>query len=164
MPLLERRLGLVRAGAWSLWSQIISLVPVLLSLYIGLGGTHRPRGPTWNESMMFGGMALSRIGLWSFDLIQLQLLQESLTDHPRKNALTALQLSLQNMFDLAKYALVLGLNKPSQFKWTALVSWVAVFTAGIVYSVYVYKMRGHLLHWQLLFHDRRTDNEEHQDS
>ncbi|KAG8809564.1 hypothetical protein FRC17_003382 [Serendipita sp. 399] len=116
-------------------------------------------------------MALSRIGLWSFDLVQLQLLQESLTNHPRKNALTALQLSLQNVFDLTKYALVLGLNKPSQFKWTALVSWIAVFTAtetvvgkyikGVVYSTYVYKMRGHLLHWQLLiFYDKRTDNHE----
>jgi iron-regulated transporter 1 len=144
MPWLEKRLGLARAGAWSLWyvrneayfictysidnrSQILSLVPVVVSLYVGLGncGTH---GPSWNAVMLFGGMALSRIGLWSFDLVQLQILQESLANHARRNALTALQLSLQNMFDLTKYALVLGLNKPSQFKWTALVSWISVFT------------------------------------
>jgi hypothetical protein len=39
------------------------------------------------------GMALSRIGLWMFDLAQLQILQESLESHPRRNALTGLQYS-----------------------------------------------------------------------
>ncbi|PVG00035.1 hypothetical protein CPB86DRAFT_730384 [Serendipita vermifera] len=164
MPLLEKRLGLVRAGAWSLWSQILSLIPVVVSLYVGLGG-HGSRGPGWNAVMLFGGMSLSRIGLWSFDLVQLQILQESLANHSRRNALTALQLSLQNMFDLTKYAIVLGLNKPSQFKWTALISWISVFIGGLVYSTYVYKMRGHLLHWQpLIFHSTRAEEDEQQDS
>jgi len=73
-------------------------------------------------------MALSRIGLWSFDLVQLQMLQESLAKHSRQNSLTALQVSLQNMFDLAKYAIVLTFHRPAEFKWTALASWIAVFS------------------------------------
>ena len=32
-------------------------------------------------------MAASRVGLWSFDLIQVKQLQETLADHPRRNAL-----------------------------------------------------------------------------
>lgn len=34
-------------------------------------------------------MALSRIGLWSFDLCQLKELQQALDTHPEKNALCA---------------------------------------------------------------------------
>jgi len=49
--------------------------------------------------------------LWSIDLIQLQILQEALRDHPRRNRLTSLQLSLQSAFDLSKCAVVLGFNK-----------------------------------------------------
>jgi len=31
------------------------------------------------------GMAASRVGLWSFDLIQVKQLQETLANHPRRN-------------------------------------------------------------------------------
>lgn len=109
-------------------SEILCLVPVVISLY--LAGSTKAPGPAWNSALLFGGMSLSRVGLWSFDLIQLQILQEDLANHPRRNALTALQISLQNMFDLTKYAIVLGLSKPEQFKWTALVSWISIF-AGV---------------------------------
>ena len=34
-------------------------------------------------------MALSRIGLWSFDLCQLKELQEALNDHPQRNSMCA---------------------------------------------------------------------------
>lgn len=71
-------------------------------------------------------MALSRIGLWSFDLIQVKQLQLSVEEHPRRNTMyvvppfgtifllliydaklspthsTSLQLSLQNIADLLK--------------------------------------------------------------
>lgn len=33
------------------------------------------------------GMAFSRIGLWSFDLIQVKQLQVSLEEHPERNTL-----------------------------------------------------------------------------
>lgn len=45
------------------------LTPALLAFFYGLGpyGQH---GQTWNSVLLFGGIALSRIGLWSFDLCQ----------------------------------------------------------------------------------------------
>lgn len=91
------------------------LIPVVVALYVGApisktGATHTP---AWNAFLLFGGalknlflkrvlrcwymvgMAFSRIGLWIFDLTQLQILQESLESHPRKNRLTSLQYILQ---------------------------------------------------------------------
>jgi len=37
-------------------------------------------------------MAASRVGLWSFDLIQVKQLQENIADHPRRNALYSIRL------------------------------------------------------------------------
>ena len=99
----------------SLRSEFLCLVPVVISLYIGVPTRSNPvvTDPPWNASMLFGGacasqiyllvsdaipptgMALSRIGLWMFDLAQLQILQESLESHPRRNRLTSFQYTLQ---------------------------------------------------------------------
>jgi len=51
-------------------------------------------------------MALSRIGLWSFDLIQTKQLQDALLTHPRKNTLTGLQYTMQNVADLMKCVII----------------------------------------------------------
>lgn len=145
MPLLERLMGLERAGAWSLWFEAACLFPSLISFFIGTGqyGEH---GPAWNSILLFGGIALSRIGLWSFDLCQLKVLQVATQDHPRRNRITALQIALQNVFHLAKYVVTLAAASPAQFKWTALVSWVAIVVGGVSYLVFLRTVRGHLLH------------------
>lgn len=150
MPWLEGRLGLERAGAWSLWFEVGCLGPVVLAFFVGAPGSpsQTARGPWVNSLVLFGGIALSRIGLWSFDLCQLKELQLALEDHPRRNRLTALQLALQNFFDLLKYALTLGAATPKAFKWTALVSWAAVASGGVSYAVYLRKVRGHLVHFE----------------
>ncbi|GJJ71205.1 solute carrier family 40 (iron-regulated transporter), member 1 [Entomortierella parvispora] len=57
MPILTRYLGLVRAGAWCIWFEVLTLTPVLFSIY-------SDRLPV--QTFIFAGMALSRIGVWSF--------------------------------------------------------------------------------------------------
>nr|XP_019044413.1 solute carrier family 40 (iron-regulated transporter), member 1 [Kwoniella bestiolae CBS 10118]OCF23343.1 solute carrier family 40 (iron-regulated transporter), member 1 [Kwoniella bestiolae CBS 10118] len=145
MPVLERKVGLERAGAWSIWYEVGCLAPVAVSFFYGTGkyGEH---GPVWNSVILFGGIALSRIGLWSFDLCQLKELQLALDTHPRRNQLTARQISLQNLFDLLKYVLTLSASTPARFKWTALVSWLAIVVGGMSYAVYLRSVRGHLFH------------------
>ncbi|KAH7920921.1 hypothetical protein BV22DRAFT_1198573 [Leucogyrophana mollusca] len=151
-PIVSRKVGLVRTGSWSIWSEFMCLMPVVVSLYIGAPASksNTPETvPAWNAALLFGGvltfdapaltkamagMALSRIGLWMFDLAQLQILQESLESNPRRNRLTSLQYTLQNMFDMAKYALTMGLASPSEFRWAGLVSTIAVFAGGILYT------------------------------
>ena len=58
MPILSRRIGVVRTGLWSLWSETLALIPVVLA--IALAGT-LSKGTT--SALLFGGMALSRVGL-----------------------------------------------------------------------------------------------------
>lgn len=156
-------------------AEIVCLAPSVVTLFVGLPKWNPPGpGEAWNVGLFFAFISLSRIGasaallsapcprqemltpaspsagLWSFDLFQLQTLQEALKDHPRRNRLTALQLSLQSAFDLAKYGMVLGWSSPEDYKWTAVVSFGALCVAGGVYTVYVRRMRGHLFHWHKL--------------
>jgi iron-regulated transporter 1 len=135
---------------------LLPLLPTLLALFLGAGpGRERP---AWNGALLFGGMAASRVGLWSFDLAQLQMVQEALSTHPRRNSLMALQVSLQNLFDLGHYGLTIGWSLPSQFKYAALTSYCALLAAGVIYvGVYARRDRGHVLHlgW-LRLHDTKS--------
>ena len=63
-----------------------------------------------------------------------------------RNRLTALQSSLQNLFDLMKYVLTLWVASPERFQYTAVVSWGAVLAGGTMYSIYLRRVRGHLFH------------------
>ena len=59
---------------------------------------------------------------------------------------------IQNVFDMAKYALTIGLAKPSEFRWAGLISIIAVFIGGILYVFgYARSVRGHVApHWHWL--------------
>ncbi|CBQ72206.1 related to ferroportin 1 [Sporisorium reilianum SRZ2] len=158
MPVMEKRIGLVRTGSYSLFAELIPLVPAVVSLWITGSprdrfGLSDKRRPSWNTGLLFSGLALSRIGLWAFDLTQLAMIQTALSpeqlgaDANRKNALMALQFSLQNVFDLGHYGLTLGWNKPQEFKYAATVSLAAVGAATLIYLVfYARRVRGHIVH------------------
>ncbi|KIK55516.1 hypothetical protein GYMLUDRAFT_205402 [Collybiopsis luxurians FD-317 M1] len=150
---LERKIGTVRAGSWSIWSMVFSLAPVLFAFYVFAPQSESPSGSPGHPAMgvlgaalIFGGMALSRIGLWSFDLIQTKQLQTALNTHPRRNSLTALQYTMHNLASLVKFTLTMIFWRPSQFHWAATASFASVSTGAVVYMVYVKKTRGHVMH------------------
>ncbi|CEQ41462.1 SPOSA6832_03178, partial [Sporobolomyces salmonicolor] len=176
MPMLEKRIGLVRAGSWSIWFEVISLIPAVLAFFVGAPATGQ-RGLPYNSALLFTGklrsslklapapatldgeggpddsrllgMAVSRIGLWSFDLCQLKELQEALNDHPRRNTM---HFSLQNMLDLVKYIVTIILSRPAQFKWAVVISFASVVTGGLCYLKYVHRERGHIVHLEWTEH------------
>ncbi|KAG2177441.1 hypothetical protein INT44_007952 [Umbelopsis vinacea] len=90
-PILTRRLGLIRCGLWSIWSQVFCLLPVVLAFYIDDGA-----GIT-STVLLFLGMALSRVGLWSFDLAETQIIQEG-APNDRAGLISGFQYSLCNVF------------------------------------------------------------------
>ncbi len=147
-PFLERKIGLVRTGTWSLFSELVPLVlPVAALFTTGNNAAGQQQPPGWNTAILFTGLALSRIGLWSFDLCQLAQVQTALSTHPRRNALMGLQFALQNLFDLGHYSLTLGWNQPQDFNYTAAVSIGAVAFGTVVYMLfYARRARGHLVH------------------
>lgn len=82
-----------------------------------------------NTLIFFATLSISRLWLYCFDLVQLQGLLVALEHHPRRSEFAAMQVTMENMFDLGKYLVVLVFNKPEQYKWTALISLIAVCIA-----------------------------------
>ena len=42
------------------------------------------------------------------------------------------------------------LHRPEQFKWIAGMSWIAVAVSTGMYAAWVWRVRGHLVHWDLV--------------
>ncbi|ORX92577.1 hypothetical protein K493DRAFT_225311, partial [Basidiobolus meristosporus CBS 931.73] len=141
MPILARHIGIVRTGTWSIWSQVITLIPVVAA-FLG--------PPTLlAKVMLFGGMALSRIGLWSFDLSQVHIVQSQVANEDA-GRINGLQHSLCNVFDLAQFGLTIIFYNPEDFIIPVTTSFVMVLLAACTFSYYTHRQRGHLFHFEKL--------------
>ncbi|KAF8748531.1 Ferroportin1 (FPN1) [Rhizoctonia solani] len=150
MPWLEKRIGLIRTGSWAIWSEALSLVPTVVCLFVGIDQRQRP---VWNSILLFAGIRNGVFSHWTM------VVRSNTIDPTPKGAspsskakyTLALQYSLQNIFDLGHYGLTLGWNRPTEFKYAAVVSLGATFVAALVYVVgYARPQRGHLFHFDKL--------------
>ncbi|KAI7826084.1 Ferroporti-1 [Gamsiella multidivaricata] len=151
MPILTRYLGLVRAGAWSIWLEVLTLTPVLLSIY-------SERLPV--QAMVFAGMALSRVGVWSFDLIITQIMQEFIDPSPNSlyssstinnsnaGVINGWHYSMMSLFELGQFFLTMIWSDPQVYFIPCTLSFACVVVGAIVYSAHLVRMRGHLFHYQ----------------
>ncbi|KUI63324.1 Solute carrier family 40 member 1 [Cytospora mali] len=143
-PYLTRKIGVVRAGIWSLTWQMACLAGGLgwyFSGYQGIGGTNSIVSATG----LAVGVALSRMGLWGFDLCAQNIIQDEVEDDHR-GTFSAVEASFQNLFEMLSYLTTIIFSRPEQFRWPLLISVGAVYTAGGLYSCFLRKRRGHLFH------------------
>ncbi|KAG0263965.1 hypothetical protein BG011_007686 [Mortierella polycephala] len=138
MPIMTRYVGLVRTGAWSIWFEVIALTPVLFSIY-------SDRMPI--QFLIFAGMALSRVGVWSFDLVITQTMQEYIeAGNNNAGVLNGWHYSMMNVFELAQFFLTMIWSNPDKYFIPCTLSFVCIVFGALVYSTYVIRMRGHLFH------------------
>ncbi|KAG0037443.1 hypothetical protein BGZ82_002493 [Podila clonocystis] len=138
MPLLAKRIGNVRTGLWSIWQLGLSLMLVAIALSNRLEYTA-------TSILLFGGMAASRLGLWMFDIAENLILQEY-TASTHITSITGWQYSMCNLFDLLQYVLTIVVSDPAKFIIPASISTGSIVGAAIIYTWFVWKDRGHLLH------------------
>jgi iron-regulated transporter 1 len=142
MPMISSRIGVIRTGIWSLWAEFFTLVPVVLSFK--LNTSH------WIKfMMMFGGMSLSRIGLWMFDLSETLILQQ-FVDPKIIGGISGWQHAMCNFFDLLQFILTIIVSNPEDFFIPSIISLLAVLCSSLIFSYFVFKERGHLLHLKCL--------------
>lgn len=139
LPYLSAKIGIIRAGVWALWFESAALVPVVLSFTAW--GSQSP----WGSVMLFGGMSVSRIGLWVFDISETMLMQQ-MVDNAQIGSISGWQHSLCNVFELSQFVLTAIVPDPNDFIIPATVSLGAVVAASISYTVFVKQERGHLFH------------------
>lgn len=151
-PKLMTAIGVTRAGIWSSWWQLTTLV-VGVAVFLNFTD-HSPV----SASGLVSGTILSRMGLWSFDLCSQIIVQDvSTTAHlisltPQevepefRGVFSSMESAFQNVFELLLFGSTIIFSRPNQFKYPALMSVLMVFASNFCYTIYVRRRRGHLLH------------------
>lgn len=137
-PWVMRRIGPVRSGIWFLSFQMACLGVAVLVFWTA-------QTPIWAASGLVGGTALSRIGLWGFDLSAQIIIQDEVEPQHR-GVFSTTEAALQNFFELCAYASTIFFFQPADFKYPAMMSICAVYIASASYAKFVRDRRGHLFH------------------
>lgn len=66
----------------------------------------------------------------------------------QRSSFTGVEYSFVSLFELGHHLMAIVFHRPEQFKWIALISLIAVLTSTVAYAGWVWKMRGHLVHWE----------------
>ncbi|KAJ9199702.1 hypothetical protein DTO164E3_4587 [Paecilomyces variotii] len=138
-PLAMNKIGPVRSGLWFINYQFACLA-ASAAAFLFLDPSSR-----LVALCLILGVALSRLGLWGFDLAVQFLVQEN-TDEGTRARFSSTEMALQNIFELLSFASTIMFPLPEQFKYPVLISYSAVAVAAICFAVYVRRERGHLLH------------------
>ncbi|KAI0885987.1 Ferroporti-1 [Annulohypoxylon maeteangense] len=141
-PWLISHIGPVRAGLWHSTMQVTMLITGLIIFW-----TFDASNPIISASGLVGGTILSRLGLRGFDLCTQIIVQEEV-EAENRGAFSSVEAAWQSVFELAAYGSTIVFFQPSQFKWPSLISITAVTAASLLYTVYVYIKRGHLIHFE----------------
>lgn len=123
-------LGLNSTGLLAIWYQFFCLAVVAVSFYFP---------PSWtftSIAIFLMGICLSRWGLWTFDLVQRQLLQENVPSE-YLGTISGVEISLKNMFQMVAYALTIIWTSPTDFWIHSHISAVAVLSSAISYTYFV---------------------------
>ena len=126
-PMLIRRLGMVRAGWWTLALQLGMLVPAVF--------TFAAPGSTAAVYLFLVFLCASRMGLWGFDLCEVQIMQEGVEEEAR-GAVNGVEHSLTNLFMLLSFVLGIIVPDPRNFVALVIVSLAMVALAMVVYVLW----------------------------
>ncbi|KAJ5279551.1 Major facilitator superfamily domain general substrate transporter [Penicillium angulare] len=138
-PLIMHRIGPIRSGLWFLNWQFCCVVGAALAFILWDSKSQLVAGS------LIVGVALSRVGLWGFDLSAQFLIQENVEEHARAR-FSSTEMALQNIFEMISFTSTIIWSSPEQFKYPVMISAGAVAIAAASFAAYVRKERGHLLH------------------
>ncbi|KAF2677546.1 hypothetical protein K458DRAFT_423808, partial [Lentithecium fluviatile CBS 122367] len=143
-PLLMRRIGAVRSGLWFVNEQLIS-VALALGLFSLVDSQTK-----FAAAALVIGVTLSRLGLWGFDLCVQYLVQGEAPEATR-GSFSAVEASLQNLFELLSFGTTMVFARPAQFKYPVYISAGAIAVSAACFAGFVRQKRGHLLHGSKCF-------------
>lgn len=138
------RIGTVRVGVLALWQQVACLTVAVGALfYPSWQGNHY--GPNIVEDddkvtatslgVFIAAIALSRLGLYAFDVAAAQLFQYLVIEKVR-GVVGGFQRTLEAAFELLSYCLVLWRPRPEQFPSLAAISYFQVVAAALLFTLF----------------------------
>ncbi|XP_072009895.1 ferroportin-like isoform X2 [Engystomops pustulosus] len=90
--------------------------------------------------LLFSGVILARVGLWSFDLTVTQLLQENIPESER-GVVNGVQSSMNYLMDLVHFIMVILAPQPQQFGLLVIISILFVIAGHTMYFFYTRKYK-----------------------
>lgn len=132
-PILIKRIGPSKSAVFFIWFQLTMLIPS------GIGASSWARGldPLLSSSLLVGGVGVSRLGLWGFDLSVTQLMQEKTEPPSALGAVSGVQESLCSTFGALGMFSGVVMSDPLQFQYLAFGSLISVASAAVLHTTNV---------------------------
>ncbi|KAK9792193.1 putative Ferroporti-1 [Seiridium cardinale] len=113
-PRMMKRIGPVRGGIWSLSWQMVWLAGSISWFFSDFHGAG-------TNSVLAGtglavGVALSRVGLWGYDLCAQTIVQDEV-EADYRGTFSTVEAAFQNLFELFSYVTTIIFSRPDQFQW-----------------------------------------------
>ncbi|KAK3616801.1 hypothetical protein LTR56_025704 [Elasticomyces elasticus] len=128
-PRIMKRIGPVRSGIWFLNWQAFCVTAACLCLWLDV-----PR--IWAATGLVCTVALSRVGLWGFDMSAQFLIQDEVAE-PDRGRFSSQESALQNLGEMVAFGSTIIFSRPEQFRYPAVMSAGAVGLAAVLYAIFV---------------------------
>ncbi|KAL1918899.1 uncharacterized protein VTP21DRAFT_2280 [Calcarisporiella thermophila] len=135
VPRLVKRIGLACTGLISLIFEANMLLVVLGSFMV-----EDYMQVDLVRTFMMGGVIISRMGVWGFELVQMQLSQEMI-ENQQAGLINCQQSVLVNIFELNHYVLTIIWRRPEEFIIPAFIGWLGIVAACGIYARFYYQTR-----------------------
>lgn len=145
------RVGTVTVGVLAIWQQVACLTVAVAALfYPSWRGNHdiiirNVEDDAKTAETALGvfmiGISVSRLGLYAFDVAAAQLFQYLVEENAR-GVVGGFQRTLESVFELLSYCLVLWRPHPEQFPSLAAISYIQVIAAASLFTLFACSMNG----------------------